>query len=92
MNLKKLSQLVQDLEDQGFEQEATNLADAITEDTESAEEIINSPETISSLDRIVGAILDDLAQHNKLDFRDNNISNENFNILKNSLNNIVKYS
>ena len=58
MNLTKLSQLVQDLEDQGFEQEATNLADAITEDTESAEEIINSPETISSLDRIVGAILE----------------------------------
>ena len=43
MNLIKLAQLVQDLEDQGFEQEATNLADAITEDTESAEEIINSP-------------------------------------------------
>jgi hypothetical protein len=92
MNLIKLAQLVQDLEDQGFEQEATNLADAITEDTESAEEIINSPETISSLDKIVGDILDDLAQHNKLDFRDNNISNETLNILKNSLNNIVKYS
>ena len=29
MNLIKLAQLVQDLEDQGFEQEATNLADAI---------------------------------------------------------------
>ena len=92
MNFAKLAQLVQDLEDQGFEQEATNLADAITEDTKSAEDLLNSSETISTLDHIVGAVLDDLAQHNKLDFTDNNISNDSLNILKNSLNNIVKFS
>jgi len=40
MNFAKLAQLVQDLEDQGFEQEATNLADAITEDTKSAEDLL----------------------------------------------------
>ena len=51
MNIAKLAQLVKDLENSGLENEATELADAIIEETD-PNQILNRPDIINSIDSL----------------------------------------
>ena len=53
MNYSKLAQLVQELEQNGFEEEATDLADAI-ETEASPDQIFSNADVISEMDEIIG--------------------------------------
>lgn len=56
MNYSRLAQLVQELEQNGFEEEATNLADAMQ--TEASPDVIfSNADIISEMDEIVGGVL-----------------------------------
>ena len=89
MNYSKLAQIVQELEDNGFEDEATNLADAM-ETEASPDEILSNSNVISDMDEIIGGVLYHLNLDNNLKFFGNNLSPQSFNDIKNSLIGIVK--
>ena len=89
MNYSKLAQLVQELEENGFEEEATNLADAI-ETQASPDQIFSNADIISEMDELIGGVLYHLNLDNNLKFVGNNISPQSVNDIKNSLENIVK--
>ena len=55
MNIAKIAQLVQDLENSGLENEATELADAIIEETD-PNQILSRPDIINSIDTIAGGV------------------------------------
>jgi hypothetical protein len=89
MNYSKLAQIVQELEQNGFEEEATNLADAM--ETEASPDVIMSnSNVISKIDEIVGGVLYHLNLDNNLKFVGNNLSPQSINDIKNSLMEIVK--
>ena len=89
MNYIKLAQLVQELEQNGFEQEATNLADAI-ETQASPDQIFSNADVISDMDEIIGGVLYHLSLDNNLKFVNNNLTAQSINDIKNSLEGIVK--
>jgi len=89
MNYSKLAQLVQDLEQNGFEDEATNLADAM--ETEASPDVIfSNADIISEMDDIIGGVLYHLNIDNNLKFVGNNLSPQSINDIQNSLAGIVK--
>ena len=89
MNYSKLAQLVQELEQNGFEEEATSLADAM--ETQASPDIIfSNADIISEMDEIIGGVLYHLNIDNNLKFVGNNLSPQGINDIKNSLMEIVK--
>jgi len=89
MNYSKLAQLVQELEQNGFEDEATNLADAM--ETEASPDVIfSNADIISEMDEIIGGVLYHLNLDNNLKFVGNNLSPQSVNDIQNSLAGIVK--
>lgn len=89
MNYSKLAQIVQELEENGFEEEATNLADAM--DTQaSPDQIFSNSNVISEMDEIIGGVLYHLSLDNNLKFVENNLSPQSINDIKNSLMGIIK--
>lgn len=89
MNYSKLAQLVQELEENGFEEEATNLADAMHTEA-SPDVILSDSNVISEMDEIIGGVLYHLNLDNNLKFVGNNLSPQSINDIKNSLIGIVK--
>ena len=89
MNYSKLAQIMQELENNGFEEEATNLADAI-ETEASPDQIFSNADVISDMDEIIGGILYHLNLDNNLKFTGNNLSPQSINDIKNSLQSIIK--
>ena len=89
MNYSKLAQLVQELENNGFEEEATNLADAI-ETQASPDQIFSNADVISEMDEIIGGVLYHLNLDNNLKFDGNNLSLQSINDIKNSIEGIIK--
>ena len=89
MNYSKLAQLVQELENNGFEEEATNLADAI-ETQASPDQIFSNADVISEMDEIIGGVLYHLNLDNNLKFVGNNLSPQSINDIKNSIEGIIK--
>ena len=89
MNYSKLAQLVQELEQNGFEEEATNLADAMKTEA-SPDVILSDANVISEMDEIIGGVLYHLNIDNNLKFIGNNLSPQSINDIKNSLMGIVK--
>ena len=89
MNYSKLAQLVQELEQNGFEEEATNLADAI-ETQASPDQIFSNADVISEMDEIIGGVLYHLNLDNNLKFDGNNLSPQSINDIKNSIEGIIK--
>ena len=89
MNYSKLAQLVQELEQNGFEDEATDLADAM--ETEASPDVIfSNADIISEMDEIIGGVLYHLNLDNNLKFVGNNLSPQSVNDIQNSLAGIVK--
>jgi len=89
MNYSKLAQLVQELEQNGFEDEATNLADAM-ETQASPDVIFSNADIISEMDEIIGGVLYHLNLDNNLKFVGNNLTPQSVNDIQNSLAGIVK--
>jgi len=89
MNYSRLAQLVQELEQNGFEEEATNLADAI-ETQDSPDVVFSNADIISEMDEIIGGVLYHLNLDNNLKFVGNNLSPQSINDIVNSLAGIVK--
>ncbi len=89
MNYSKLAQLVQELEQNGFEEEATNLADAM-ETQASPDVIFSNADIISEMDEIIGGIMYHLNADNNLKFVGNNLSPQSINDIRNSIDGIVK--
>ena len=89
MNYSKLAQLVQELEENGFEEEATTLADAI-ETQASPDQIFSNADVISEMDEIIGGVLYHLNLDNNLKFDGNNLSPQSINDIKNSIEGIIK--
>jgi hypothetical protein len=89
MNYSKLAQLVQELEQNGFEEEATDLADAMQ--TEASPDVIfSNADIISEMDEIIGGVLYHLNLDNNLKFVGNNLSPQSINDIVNSINGIIK--
>ena len=89
MNYSKLAQIVQELEQNGFEEEATNLADAMH--TEASPDVIfSNADIISEMDEIIGGVLYHLNLDNNLKFVGNNLSPQSINDIQNSLAGIIK--
>ena len=89
MNYSKLAQLVQELEQNGFEDEATDLADAM--ETEASPDVIfSNADIISEMDEIIGGVLYHLNLDNNLKFVGNNLSPQSINDIQNSLAGIIK--
>jgi hypothetical protein len=89
MNYSRLAQLVQELEQNGFEEEATNLADAMQ--TEASPDVIfSNADIISEMDEIVGGVLYHLNIDNNLKFVGNNLSPQSINDIRNSIDQIIK--
>ena len=89
MNYSKLAQLVQELEQNGFEEEATNLADAMQ--TEASPDVIfSNADIISEMDDIIGGVLYHSNLDNNLKFVGNNLSPQSINDIRNSIDGIVK--
>jgi hypothetical protein len=89
MNYSRLAQIVQELEQNGFEEEATNLADAMQ--TEASPDVIfSNADIISEMDEIIGGVLYHLNLDNNLKFVGNNLSPQSINDIKNSLSGIIK--
>ena len=89
MNYSKLAQIVQELEQNGFEEEATNLADAMQ--TEASPDVIfSNADIISEMDEIVGGVLYHLNIDNNLKFVGNNLSPQSINDIRNSIDQIIK--
>lgn len=89
MNYSKLAQLMQELEQNGFEEEATNLADAI-ETEASPDQIFSNADIISEMDDIIGGVLYHLNIDNNLKFVGNNLSPQSINDIVNSISGIIK--
>jgi hypothetical protein len=89
MNYSRLAQLVQELEQNGFEEEATNLADAM-EKQASPDVVFSNADIISEMDEIIGGILYHLSIDNNLKFIGNNLSPQSINDIRNSIDGIVK--
>jgi len=89
MNYSKLAQLVQELEQNGFEDEATDLADAM-ETQASPDVIFSNADIISEMDEIIGGVLYHLNLDNNLKFVGNNLTPQSVNDIQNSLAGIVK--
>jgi hypothetical protein len=89
MNYSKLAQIMQELEENGFEEEATNLADAI-ETEASPDQIFSNADIMSEMDDIIGGVLYHLSLDNNLKFVDNNLSAQSINDIKSSIESIVK--
>ena len=89
MNYSRLAQLVQELEQNGFGEEATNLADAMQ--TEASPDVIfSNADIISEMDEIVGGVLYHLNIDNNLKFVGNNLSPQSINDIRNSIDQIIK--
>jgi hypothetical protein len=89
MNYSRLAQIVQELEQNGFEEEATNLADAMQ--TEASPDVIfSNADIISEMDEIIGGVLYHLNLDNNLKFVGNNLSPQSINDIQNSLAGIIK--
>lgn len=91
MNIAKLAQLVKDLENSGLENEATELADAIIEETD-PNQILNRPDIINSIDSIAGGVLYLLKLDNNIQFQGGKVSDQTLSDITNSLTQIVKSS
>lgn len=91
MNYSKLAQIVQELEENGFEEEATNLADAIQTQA-SPDQIFSNADVISEMDEIIGGVLYHLNLDNNLKFVGNNLSPQSISDINNSLMSIIKSS
>ena len=89
MNYSKLAQLVQELEENGFEEEATNLADAMHTEA-SPDVILSNSNIVSEMDEIIGGVLYHLNLDNNLKFDGNNLSPQSINDIKNSIEGIIK--
>lgn len=89
MNYIKLAQIMQELENNGFEEEATNLADAM--ETEASPDVIfSNADIISEMDEIIGGVLYHLNLDNNLKFVGNNLSPQSINDIANSISGIIK--
>ena len=91
MNLSKIAQLVQDLENSGLENEATELADAIIEETD-PNQILNRSDINNMIDSIAGGVLYHLSLDNNISFQGDKFSDQTLSDITNSLNQIVKSS
>ena len=89
MNYIRLAQLVQELEQNGFEEEATNLADAM-ETQASPDVIFTNADILLEMDEIIGGVLYHLNIDNNLKFVGNNLSPQSINDIINSIAGIVK--
>ena len=89
MNYSKIAQLVKELEENGFEEEATNLADAM-ETQASPDQIFSNADVISEMDEIIGGVLYHLNLDNNLKFVGNNLSPQSINDIRNSIEGIIK--
>ena len=91
MNLAKIAQLVQDLENSGLENEATELADAIIEETD-PNQILNRADINNLIDSIAGGVLYHLKLDNNISFEGNKVSDQTLLDIRNSLDQIIKSS
>ena len=91
MNLAKLAQLVKQLEDSGLENEATELADAIIEQTD-PNQILSRPDINETIDSIVGGVLYHLNLDNNIKFEGDKVSDQTLSDITNSINQIVRSS
>ena len=91
MNLAKIAQLVQDLENSGLENEATELADAIIEETD-PNQILNRADINNLIDSIAGGVLYHLKLDNNISFEGNKVSDQTLSDIRNSLDQIIKSS
>ncbi len=91
MKLSKIAQLVKELEESGLENEATELADAIIEETD-PNQILSRPDINNSIDSIVGGVLYHLNLDNNISFQGDRVSDQTLTDITNSLAQIVKSS
>jgi hypothetical protein len=91
MNISKLAQLIKDLEESGLENEATELADAITEETD-PNQILNRADINNLIDSIAGGVLYHLKLDNNISFEGNKVSDQTLLDIRNSLDQIIKTS
>jgi len=91
MNLSKIAQLIKDLENSGLENEATELADAIIEETD-PNQILNRSDINNSIDNIAGGVLYHLKLDNNISFEGDKVSDQTLSDITNSLMQIIKYS
>jgi hypothetical protein len=91
MKLSKIAQLVKELEESGLENEATELADAIIEETD-PNQILSRPDINNSIDSIVGGVLYHLNLDNNISFQGDRVSDQTLIDITNSLAQIVKSS
>jgi len=91
MNLSKIAQLIKDLENSGLENEATELADAIIEETD-PNQILNRSDINNSIDNIAGGVLYHLKLDNNISFEGDKVSDQTLSDITNSLMQIIKSS
>ncbi len=91
MKLSKIAQIVKELEESGLENEATELADAIIEETD-PNQILSRPDINNSIDSIVGGVLYHLNLDNNISFQGDRVSDQTLIDITNSLAQIVKSS
>lgn len=91
MNIAKIAQLVKDLENSGLENEATELADAIIEETD-PNQILSRSDINETIDNIVGGVLYQLNLDNNINFQGDKISDQTLFDITNSLTQIIKSS
>lgn len=91
MNIAKIAQLVQDLENSGLENEATELADAIIEETD-PNQILSRSDINETIDNIVGGVLYQLNLDNNINFQGDKVSDQTLFDITNSLTQIIKSS
>ncbi len=91
MNIAKLAQLVKDLENSGLENEATELADAIIEETD-PNQILSRSDINETIDNIVGGVLYQLNLDNNINFQGDKVSDQTLFDITNSLTQIIKSS
>ena len=91
MNLAKIAQLIEDLENSGLENEATELADAIIEETD-PNQILNRSDINNLIVSIAGGVLYHLSLDNNIFFEGGKVSDQTLSDITNSLNQIIKSS
>ena len=91
MNIAKIAQLVKDLENSGLENEATELADAIIEETD-PNQILSRSDINETIDNIVGGVLYQLNLDNNINFQGDKVSDQTLFDITNSLTQIIKSS
>jgi hypothetical protein len=91
MNIAKLAQLVKDLENSGLENEATELADAIIEETD-PNQILSRSDINETIDNIVGGVLYQLNLDNNINFQGDKVSDQTLSDITNTLTQIIKSS